>query len=107
VIRQLAEQLAETCVRREATHDGNHEADQATIECAKLSGVSRHVVREMFVALWRDLNWPRQDMGFAEWDALADMAQQQRASIAARIFPGEVAATRSADRMQLKRRREQ
>lgn len=33
-----------------------------------------HLVREVFRVLWQHQQWPRQGMGFAEWQRLADVA---------------------------------
>jgi tRNA(Ile)-lysidine synthase len=38
-----------------------------------LADQPRHLVREMFRALWRRQQWPRQAMGFEQWDRLAEV----------------------------------
>ncbi len=48
--------------------------DRVVLDCKTMSTPDRHLVRELFVALWRRQGWPAQDMGFAHWDALALMA---------------------------------
>ncbi len=62
-----------------------------------MGSVDRHLVREMFVVLWRRMGWPVQQMGFAEWDGLAGMAQNigdlrrevgDLGSTMKRLFPG-------------------
>ena len=75
-------------------------SDQVTIDCRRLIGRHRHLVRELFVTIWRDRSWPMQAMGFAEWDALAEMALSTH-SPPQRIFPGSIAAQKSADRLTL------
>ncbi len=70
------------------------------LNCAPLSNSNRHLVREMFVVLWRQNNWPLQDMGFAQWEALAEMAQSENPN-AVRIFPGEISVRRTADELVL------
>jgi hypothetical protein len=98
-LRQFAVQLAERCTEPNAGSD-----DLMTIDCSALADANRHVVREMFVALWQSRDWPRQAMGFAEWDALAAMALGNADDNTARVFPGNIAAERMADTLQLKRR---
>ncbi len=78
-------------------------SEQVTIDCRRLIGRHRHLVRELFVTIWRDRGWPMQAMGFAEWDALAEIASGIQPT-PQRIFPGRIAAQRSADRLTLVRR---
>ena len=54
---------------------------------------NRHLLREMFVAIWREHGWPRQAMGFAEWDALAEMLLDPRSP--PRTLPGGIVAQHS------------
>ena len=62
-------------------------------------GIDRHLVREVFVVLWRRMGWPVQQMGFAEWDCLAGMTMLAADSgilsadgtgAKKRVFPGRV-----------------
>jgi tRNA(Ile)-lysidine synthase len=101
-VRQSAEQLAETCVNARGGENEN-----VAVDCGPLASANRHVVRELFVAIWRAQDWPRQAMGFAEWDALAEMAIVANAPSATRVLPGEITATRSASILELKRRRKE
>ena len=41
------------------------------LDKGQLAKQPRHLVRECFVQLWRQNNWPRQQMNFAHWDRLA------------------------------------
>ncbi|REK07898.1 MAG: tRNA lysidine(34) synthetase TilS [Planctomycetota bacterium] len=50
------------------------------IDCRALDGTDRHLVREMFVAVWRGQNWPRQAMGLHEWNQLAELALTEEAN---------------------------
>ncbi len=93
-IEQQAELLLDRC-RVMDTNDVN-----VRLNCAPLSNSNRHLVREMFVVLWRQNKWPLQDMGFIEWEALAEMAQSEIPA-AVRIFPGEISVRRTADEMVL------
>lgn len=43
------------------------------LDLTKLRQLPRHLLREVFVALWKRSNWPRQKMGFSEWDRLANL----------------------------------
>lgn len=59
--------------------------DRATVEqspeiCVlnveEMSFLPRHLLREVFVQLWRRQDWPRQEMGFADWDRLAGLVNE-------------------------------
>jgi tRNA(Ile)-lysidine synthase len=69
VVDSVVEQLTERAVR-EATPREVH------IDLCRLQGESRHVLREMFMAIWRVQGWPLRDMGLRQWDLLAETAQQ-------------------------------
>ncbi len=43
------------------------------LSCEALETLPRHLVREVFVEVWRKQGWPRQQMGFSEWDRLAEL----------------------------------
>jgi tRNA(Ile)-lysidine synthase len=75
---------------------------RVVIRCAYLKEQQRHLVREVFVALWRRQGWPAQSMGFGEWDALAEMALASSASEATRrkrVLPGAIAAERHGEQL--------
>ncbi|HVW03162.1 MAG TPA: tRNA lysidine(34) synthetase TilS [Planctomycetaceae bacterium] len=65
-------------------------ADVCRLEIARLAHAPRHLARECFVRLWRRQNWPRQGMGFVEWNRLADVVHDGRAI----TLPGRVRAER-------------
>ena len=48
--------------------------DTVRLDVRPLANQPRHLVREVFVQLWQRQQWPRQSMGFAEWDRLAETA---------------------------------
>jgi tRNA(Ile)-lysidine synthase len=106
-IDRMAQGLAEFCAKRGTQRDGNGVASVTVeIDCTRVFNASQHVVRQMFVGIWQQLDWPRQAMGFHEWDALAALALEEELESATRVFPGEVIATRQESTLQLKRRRE-
>ncbi len=47
--------------------------DTVRIDCNVLAQQPPHLVRECFRLIWIEMNWPRQKMGFAEWDQLAKL----------------------------------
>ena len=93
VITAAAEQLAD----RAATC---RQADTVTIDCRQLTDVPRHLLREMLLTLWQRQAWPLGAMGFAGWQALAEMARSDGAD-AKRTFPGAITAERRGDLLTL------
>jgi tRNA(Ile)-lysidine synthase len=74
-------------------------AEICRLDCRLLSGQPRHLVREVFVALWRRKNWPRQQMGFDDWDRLYGLVQEGgRITLA-----GKIEATRRGTLIVLRR----
>jgi tRNA(Ile)-lysidine synthase len=73
------------------------------VKTAALQSNNRHLIREMFITLWRRNGWPQQDMGFAEWDALAEMVltANDGSSIQKRCLPGGIVAERSHEHLTL------
>ncbi len=49
----------------------------------------RYLVRELLIALWRRMDWPRQSMGMTQWDELAELALRPNEP-AKRVFPGGI-----------------
>jgi hypothetical protein len=66
-------------------------------------GANRHLLREMFVAIWRRQDWPQQAMGFAEWDALAGMALDPDRLAPSRNLPGNIRAQKAGEQLTLTR----
>ena len=66
----------------------------ATIAVAPLAHLPRHLVRELMVEIWRTQGWPRQEMGWQEWEQLAELATSNRPQPVAYTLPGAVIAHR-------------
>ncbi|MCC7083595.1 MAG: tRNA lysidine(34) synthetase TilS [Pirellulales bacterium] len=67
LIERLAEELLDRCLLpNEAGSTG-----VVRLDTRPLHHQDRHLIREMFVILWRRQGWPLQAMGFHKWDALA------------------------------------
>lgn len=98
VIHELAQRLKLHVVVNEAENE-------VVLDCDVIRVEPRYVVREMIVEIWRDIGWPRQSMGFREWDLLADFAQlpTEQLDTLTRMFPGEVTAQRKSGQLTLTR----
>jgi hypothetical protein len=94
--QRLIESMADKLCSR-AIDESNPQ--RLAVDCSMLAGQDRHLVREVMVALWRRCGWPMRDMGFVEWNRLADLV----AGTAARkqVFPGAITAERTGDRLML------
>ena len=106
-ILRLAEQAGERQSSIEADADrlliaslADDSAEICRLDCRPFEGHPRHIVREVFVSLWRRKNWPRQHMGFAEWDRLYQLMGQGGKF----VLPGNVEATRRGSLLVIRRR---
>ena len=70
--------------------------------CDALAGEPRYLVREALKLAWRRAGWPEQAMGFAEWEALAEMACDCSPAGRQRDLPGGVRAQRDGTRLLLR-----
>ncbi len=65
-LRQSAGQLLARCLMDE-------QPDACRIDVSCLTDRPRHLVREMFRELWQRQQWPRQAMGFDQWNRLIEI----------------------------------
>ncbi|MEX2287568.1 MAG: tRNA lysidine(34) synthetase TilS [Planctomycetaceae bacterium] len=87
-LQELVQSLAAELLAR-AIEDKNPAV--ARLNCEALVNSPRHLIRECFSLLWRELGWPRQKMGFDEWDRLAELMLSNEGSA---MLPGPISATR-------------
>ena len=71
ILRDAAEQLLKQSVL-------DAQAESCRLDVCHLSKQPRHLIREVFRLLWQHQQWPRQSMGFAQWNSLAEMLQSRR-----------------------------
>jgi tRNA(Ile)-lysidine synthase len=90
------------------------ELDTAAVNRDVVLGVNLHLVRELFVRIWREMGWPQQQMGLKEWTELALAAggevydsqndEWQRDDDAfKRLFPGRIMAEKQSAALLLAR----
>lgn len=79
-------------------------SDAASVRVAvgKLKAVRPYLVRELFVRVWREQNWPRQEMSQQHWQKLSELALGQDNAVAD-VLPGAIRAVCEADVLVLKR----
>jgi tRNA(Ile)-lysidine synthase len=86
---------------------GERTSGRVTLDVGRLQQADRHLVREMFVVLWRRQDWPRQAMGWDQWNLLADLAQSSQGSTPAAaatiMLPGAVSAQKTGEQLVLAR----
>lgn len=95
-MQQALEHLAADLLKQ-AVVDSNETT--CRVDCDRLAGQPRHLVRECFARLWRQLNWPRGQMGYAEWDQLAELVFNGGTA----TFPGNIEARRRGNLVVLRR----
>ena len=65
-LRRAVVQLLARCLMGE-------QPDACHIDVSGLTDEPRHLVRELFRELWQRQQWPRQAMGFDQWNRLAEI----------------------------------
>jgi tRNA(Ile)-lysidine synthase len=65
-----ARRVAEQCVTPESQ-------DHYRVDVQRLRQTSPLLIREVFKSIWERADWPRQQMGFSEWQMLAELAVRQ------------------------------
>lgn len=73
-------------------------ADQVSVQCARLQVEPRHLVRELFVMIWKQQDWSLQKMNAQNLDALADLAHLPTSADTSSRFvnlPGNIRAERA------------
>ncbi|MEI8022031.1 MAG: tRNA lysidine(34) synthetase TilS [Schlesneria sp.] len=93
VLHHAASQLLAQCLM-------DQQPGLCHLDIRLLAGQPRHLIREMFCQLWQRQGWPRQAMGFAHWNRLADMLFTRKSV----DFPNGVEARFHSDRLLVIRR---
>ena len=65
-----------------------------TVQTGPLAGLDRHLVAEVFVALWRREGWPQRDMTARHYTTLAAMSGGDAGTADVIELPGRVRACR-------------
>ncbi|MHB9078021.1 MAG: tRNA lysidine(34) synthetase TilS [Pirellulaceae bacterium] len=85
VIDTLVEALRVSCVTQ--VHAGH-----VRIECGPLREQASFLIRELLIAIWREQQWPLQDMSGAKWHELCRLVQDPDATRQVVILPGPIRA---------------
>ncbi len=89
LVDSIVGELTEKCLRKNSPREVN-------LDLSILAERPRHLVREVLIEVWRRQNWPLADMGFADWELLADMILLQPKGCGderhKRQFPGAIFA---------------
>lgn len=72
------------------------------LDCTQLSDQPAHLVRECISLLWKQQDWPRRRMGFAEWNRVADMVFAEAAAVSTHTLPGSIEVTRRSNLLVLR-----
>ena len=76
-------------------------SEEIQIEVRRLTERSEFLVRELFIAVWREAGWPLQAMGLSEWQSLAELLRQPNAAVL--TLPGGVVAKKEGGKLSLRR----
>ena len=90
-VRSLTAELADRLLRDALVDDGG---DVVRLSVPVLSGQPRHLVRELFVRLWVQRGWSRQQMSYEKWNELAKLVTMIEG---ATTLPGAIEARRRGD----------
>lgn len=93
-IEQLANQLLDSCLEDDSS-------EICRLNASRLTDQPRHLVRETFVALWKRKGWPRQAMGFEDWERICRLVKEGGVE----SLPGRIEAKRRGTLIVLERRR--
>jgi tRNA(Ile)-lysidine synthase len=74
-------------------------SQECRLKWQPLASVPRPLVRELFAEFWRRQGWPRQKMGFDQWEELARIASDGGAG----TFPGKIDVRRDGRWVVLRR----
>lgn len=70
------------------------------VDCHRsLQDLTAHLQREFFLAIWRQNRWPRRQMGFRQWQQLAQLLHHRSAPPL--TLPAAIRAVRDQDRLRL------
>lgn len=82
-------------------------ADQVTVACKSLKKEPPYLIRELLIQIWKQQAWPLQQMGHAEWHALAELVAAKSSKHPSSLnLPGNIRASKEADQLQLTRLRD-
>ena len=62
-----------------------------------------HLVRELLIRIWHEQNWPRQSMGFDQWNAIAALVHAATAPCTTLTLPGSIRASSTKSTLELKK----
>lgn len=84
VLAHRARQLMQACLR-------DRDSESVQLEVESLRSEPRHLVRELFVEIWKSQDWPRQPMTARHWTGLAAVALGETVAM---TLPGRIDARR-------------
>lgn len=100
--QRLIERLADELLDRTLIPSDSTLPATVRLDLRPLQTQDRHLVREMFVALWRRQGWPMQAMGFQKWNQLAEVAitsQVASSAVHKTVLPDGVLMVRHQDQL--------
>ena len=78
----------------------NKSEHEVIVKSPALNGQPPLIIREFFVAIWKDRGWPRREMGRREWKSLADVLRSNSKAI---VLPGKIECRKAGSKVTLTR----
>jgi len=98
-----AQQVIEICARVGFDRDVHFKsADEVLVDGSKLKDHPIHLVREVLVQIWKNQQWPLQQMGLDQWTSLAELVIAPATAKARSLnLPGPIRASKEAEQVTL------
>jgi tRNA(Ile)-lysidine synthase len=77
------------------------QSDSCRLDTSKLAEQPRHLVRDLFREVWLRQGWPRQAMGFEQWNRLVDIVETRETI----CLPGRIEARFHSENLLVLRRK--
>ncbi len=77
-----------------------HESDGTVkLDCRRMAGIDSYLIRELFILVWKQQDWPLQDMSHEKWTMLSQQVEGTvgPAAPSTVLLPGEIRGNRDDD----------
>ena len=74
-------------------------ANSVSVDPRGFAEIDAYLVRELFIRVWREKNWPRQSMGYRQWKILAEIATTGDNVGQSVTLPGNISVKRNQNEL--------
>lgn len=93
------QEFVDQTVERQFRERASVSQTEGTIDCTAIECQPRLITRELFMRLWREMNWPLKDMRYRDWKRLEQLAHAGH--LAQFHLPGKILAKYHDGRLRL------